>query len=575
MKVERGVSQVLFGMLPDQTVDLEGRIWRVVEWRDAQRLPLDQEELRRSLLSAIAPWTKAQNDGGLSAELHRGAEIEAVTVDKDRGVLVESFPRQWRCKECGRISDTPEGPCRCGSHRKAQMQFVAYHTCGALKEPRLLSCPRHKQVAVWLPGTARAQDLRFLCPTCGKKLGQGFPFQPCRCDPKQSMQRNVHRAAEVYSPAYTVLVNPRNPQEAARLRASGGGTRALEWALGGMSEMLPSSGGQTVAGLVQQLRSAGLSEETARYLAEVARQKGEVTDSDPALQVDIPAKVRERAEDEALSIAQAFAEGRIRVKDLRASSGAAKDLYERAYARATREARLTGVDFLPSFPVATIAFGYTRGETQPGSARLVPFRSRKGLRVYGILSRTEALLFRLDAVMVVRHLIRHGFDLPEPVDDRGARLSLLRASAIPAPTDDHAQELGAAVLKLIHSYAHRVVRRLAVHAGIERDSLAEYLLPHLLSFVVYAAARGNFVLGGLQAVFERSLDRLLEEVVYGESRCPLDPGCRSGGGACMACLHLGEPSCRWFNRFLDRSVLFGKHGFFRADKPDEVPRHDT
>ncbi len=29
----------------------------------------------------------------------------------------------------------------------------------------------------------------------------------------------------------------------------------------------------------------------------------------------------------------------------------------------------------------------------------------------------------------------------------------------------------------------------------------------------------------------------------------------------MACLHLGEPSCRWFNRFLHRSELFGEHGF--------------
>jgi hypothetical protein len=29
----------------------------------------------------------------------------------------------------------------------------------------------------------------------------------------------------------------------------------------------------------------------------------------------------------------------------------------------------------------------------------------------------------------------------------------------------------------------------------------------------------------------------------------------------MACLHLGEPSCRWCNRFLDRSELFSDHGF--------------
>jgi hypothetical protein len=41
-------------------------------------------------------------------------------------------------------------------------------------------------------------------------------------------------------------------------------------------------------------------------------------------------------------------------------------------------------------------------------------------------------------------------------------------------------------------------------------------------------------------------------------RCVLDPGRCSGGGAWLACLHLGEPSCLWFNRFLDRSELFGQ-----------------
>ena len=28
MRVERGASQILFGMLPGQTADLEGRIWQ-------------------------------------------------------------------------------------------------------------------------------------------------------------------------------------------------------------------------------------------------------------------------------------------------------------------------------------------------------------------------------------------------------------------------------------------------------------------------------------------------------------------------------------------------------------------
>jgi len=84
-----------------------------------------------------------------------------------------------------------------------------------------------------------------------------------------------------------------------------------------------------------------------------------------------------------------------------------------------------------------------------------------------------------------------------------------------------------------------------------------------LAYIVYAASRGDFVLGGLQAVFETRLHEVLDDIVNGESRCPLDPGCRSGGGACMACLHLGEMSCRRFNRDLDRRVLFGAGGYLR------------
>jgi hypothetical protein len=157
-----------------------------------------------------------------------------------------------------------------------------------------------------------------------------------------------------------------------------------------------------------------------------------------------------------------------------------------------------------------------------------------------------------------------GHDLPPAADERSARVALLHGMEIPWPTQEQYQPLGGDILTLLHSFAHRTIRRLAAFAGIERDGLAEYLLPHHLGFIVYAASRGDFVLGGLQAVFEMSLHRFLDDLIAGESRCALDPGCRSGGGACMACLHLGEPSCRWFNRFLDRSHLFGVNGYLRG-----------
>jgi len=130
--------------------------------------------------------------------------------------------------------------------------------------------------------------------------------------------------------------------------------------------------------------------------------------------------------------------------------------------------------------------------------------------------------------------------------------------------EQHPQPLGARLLEVFHSYTHRLIRTLAAFAGIERDALAEYLIPHHLCAIVYSAGRGEFVLGGLQAVFETALDRFLDAFVTGEARCPLDPGCRNGGGACMACLHLGEPSCRFYNGSLDRAALFGPTGLFRG-----------
>lgn len=562
MRVDRGASQILFGLLPGQTADLEGRIWRVTNWEDPIEMTLDQDSVRSALIAAIAPWTLANNDDGIAAELHARAHVDTVRLDMKRGVLVEPFPRQWRCKACSRIARNRDDRCPCGGRLRAQMQFVAYHTCGAAKEPFIPRCRRHNVVAVRLPGTATARELRFYCPECRATISQGFPYQACECG-GGAMSITVHRAAVVFSPRFAVLVNPPDPTVAARLRAGGGGARALEWVLDGMATDDPLVGRQTLAGLMEGFRQLNLSEATVQDLARQAMEKGEVDSSDTGPATNLPDRVREKAYEGSISLASAVSGGRTRVADMvRGTTPPLRTLYEGAYGGALSDAFLDGVDLLANFPVATLAFGYTRGDMNPGAARLVPFRERGRLRAYGSLSRTEALLFRLDPLVVYNHLVAAGHVLPAVGDARSARISLLGQMEIPWPTQEQYQPLGGHILTLLHSYAHRTIRRLAAFAGIERDGLAEYLVPHHLAFIVYSGSRGDFVLGGLQAVFETSLHRFLADFVTGESRCPLDPGCRSGGGACMACLHLGEPSCRWFNRFLDRSVLFGERGFF-------------
>lgn len=564
MKVERGASQILFGMLPGQTVDLQGRIWKVTRWVDPLPISLDQNAVREALIAAVGPWAATGLDDGLDLELRSGADVEVVGLNMQRGVLVDLFPEHWRCKSCGTIARRRNDNCVCGGQSRAQMQFVAYHSCGASRPPRLPRCDTHRKVAVRLPGTATARELRFFCPTCRVALTPGgYPFQPCNCG-NGGMLRTVHRASVVFSPRFAVVVNPTDPADAARLRASGGEARALEWVLDGMVTDHPASGQQTLAGLVEAFRQAGLPKESAQRLANDALDHGDIDAGNGGRDPALPTTVRTRAQEEALSLASAVSGGRLRITEMvSGTTPPLKTLYKGAYHDAIRRARLEDVDFLANFPVATLAFAYTRGELEPGAARLVPFRERGQIRSYGALSPTEALLFRLDPIHVHQNLSNMGHNLPGVTNRRGARLAILERLDIPYATQDRnqSQQLGSDLLSLVHSYAHRTIRRLAAFAGVEHHGLAEYLLPHHLAFVVYAASRGDFVLGGLQTVYETLLHRLMADIVDGESRCVLDPGCRSGGGACMACLHLGEPSCRWFNRFLNRAALFGHQGF--------------
>ena len=562
MRAKRGASQILFGVLPNQTVDLEGGVWRVTRWDEPVPIPIDQATLRRELIRAVKPWADLGNDGGVSSDLFSNAQVQVVQVHESRGVEVERFPRLWRCRRCNRIVRSSNQECRCGSASFAQLQFVAFHKCGKLMEPYIRQCSIHKQVAVQLPGTATARELYFYCPVCKTQIHRGFPYLQCQCDWDEPIDVNVHRAAIVFSPHYTVLVNPLDPAEAARFGASGGGARALDWVLDGLSADGPGDGKQTAQGLEEMLIQQGLSAEFARRMAENALERGEVSQGATKSRLDLPEEVRTRAQDEATSLMSALERGRVRIQDLiDGSDPPLKSLYETAYQFKLRNAGLANVELLTDFPVTTLAFGFTRGGGDASESTLVAFRERDVIRAYGLQAHTEAILFQLDPINVANHLRLCGFDIPTTPDSKTARIELLKAVDIPSPNETDPHPLGEAVLTLVHSYAHRLIRFLSSEAGIERDGLAEYLLPHHLSFIVYASARGDFVLGGLQSIFETALDRALDSFATGETRCPLDPGCRSGGGACMACLHLGEPSCRWFNKFLDRSVLFGETGF--------------
>jgi hypothetical protein len=564
MTITRGLSQVLFSFLPDQTADLEGGVWQVTNWSDARFVPVDDDVVRREVARAAYPWTAAKADSGLADHLLARREMQVVTPS-DSGIEVSRFPELFRCKNCGRLSNSNDGNCQCGSHARAQLAFVAFHRCGRAETPWIPTCATHKQVRLRaLPGTIRTGDLIFDCPVCGQEIRRGFPFLKCDCNWGGTLEYNVHRAAVVYTPRTTVIVNPPDPAVAAQLRAPAAADLTLRWALGGMREKGPLDSAPSIDGFVAMFEAQGFDSQTAQAMAEAAAAQAGAQISTGAADLELADDAKEEAFEAALKLAYAVSGGRVRLDELVARSGpGARARYEQLYPPAIHDAGLAEVELLETFPVLTTVFGYTRGEAAAGRSTLRPFRASDGsVRMHAIKAETEGLLFRLDPLRVASWLAARGHLGVVPSDPFAARLAIIRSSEIPSAGEDPALATpGADLLRLIHSLSHRVIRKISAFAGIEREALSEYLVPLHLAFVVFAASRGDFVLGGLQALFENDLDKALREVVHGEPRCALDPGCTRNGSACAVCLHVGEPSCRYYNQFLARTTLFGAGGY--------------
>lgn len=569
MKEFRSSSQILFGYLPQQTVDLQGGVWRVTHWRSPLEPPhVDIRSLRQQIAQQAAPWRATGRDGDFVSHIEAGHRLRVCTLSRTNGVEVEPFPRVWMCKACHRILRDRDTPCSCGSRAwPGQLPFVGYHAeCGAIREPYIRRCPDHGEVRIEFPGTASASEIRFTCPICNRVMGRGFGQPQCECG-QGHLVFNVHRASSVYTPQSVVMVNPPSTDRIAAITNAGGRSRALSWVVGGMSTRTVEEAGMTSSGLRRQLLDSGLSQEAVeRMMAAAQDPEGGADDTET---IELSPQRLEDAEHDAMTVALAMSQSRVRISDLADATPPESQLgklYHNAYPAALAAAGLAGVDFVDDFPVLTGSYGYTRGDPSPGASRLVPFRNRQNdYVVYGDIAETEAIYVQLDPLNVAMWLERQGFDLGTPSTDRDARVAILERADMPRATDAEARgDFGDTLLRLVHSYSHRFIRICALHAGIDRNALSELLISRHLGFFIYAAARGDFVLGGLQAVFESALHTLLSAILHDEHRCPLDPGCAADGGACMACLHVGEPSCRHFNRFLDRSSLFGPTGYFRS-----------
>lgn len=145
---------------------------------------------------------------------------------------------------------------------------------------------------------------------------------------------------------------------------------------------------------------------------------------------------------------------------------------------------------------------------------------------------------------------------------------------------------------LVHSFAHALMRRLALDCGYSQASIRERIYSQppehedgaMAGVLLYTAAPDSEgTLGGLVALGEpEELGYHLHGALADAALCASDPLCAEHepdpegvalhGAACHACLFAPETSCERGNRYLDRASLAGlvtglEIGFFRSPVP--------
>ena len=134
-RAHRSATQILFGHLPGQTIDMHGGVWKVDSWRNPRFIRVDSTALRERAGSPCPPLvnegqrrrlrsTRRERRQHPSIERRSQERCRHHTIPRDLPVPgVQSHPKR-RSKEC-----------QCGASSWGQLHFVGYHTCGEITEP--------------------------------------------------------------------------------------------------------------------------------------------------------------------------------------------------------------------------------------------------------------------------------------------------------------------------------------------------------------------------------------------------------------------------------------------------------
>jgi len=594
--VNRSRSQTMVAFLPDAVFRHEQRLRaRVAAVEGTRVVQLNEEVVYEEIARYAERWDEPAR---ARLPLPRGRATQNFTLVSPDLIYFDVFPLVLECARhsCRRVHTfrTPRqlaaaSTCRHCNSRLQQLPYYSAHQCGRVERMYVPKCDLEghgwDHIVFEDTGSFVTATWRCVGAGCGGRKVRGTAQSPCSCEWKDAggvarMRAHTLSDTRAYRIHSLDLVNIDNTEfrqyqkhpERGRIAAAHylGLISSLAEGLGELTRATGTSGGvaQRLTALEwqareQQLRASGMDEAFIAQVREaIAPAQGGLAALSDAT-VDTHRWEQLGAYRPFVERAAVFDPAHVPRITLREQHDSCIERGDQQTGQTTalalQQAESLGIEEIAvtwEFPIAKVAFGFTREKHDPNEAKLTGFHHREfnggKYPVYAASSDTEALLVTFSAPAVLSYLCARGL-VPHGYEDvSSARRRVLEIFT----EEDGAEAEAAAVIRtVVHTLGHLLLRALDDgQVGLAENTLAEWQVPEALTVAIYANNVREFTLGSLWTLLSNRVLSWLESATDTVLSCENDPLChQSSPRCCERCLYLTF-GCQLFNEDLDRAV---------------------
>lgn len=581
--MKRGLNQVLFQFTPGKTFDNphDNAIEQVVNIEGDELENIDKQNLVNSIYYSAEDW-----DGGSTGFLPPDESNYAI-IKPDK-VISRVFPLVMRCKICGKVhdysrereelQDSDNILCERDKCEGALTQIHHVLVCGdcsSIQNIYVPGCSEHGKKFIKLDDRAdRYKNFKWVCKICDEVIGESLYGKCFDCD-NTRMDATVHRASKAYrihsmkkvdieySYSRTDEDSKENQEKSKVALGAYFGTFDHPQST---IENIMSLGGRDESNEQNLLKEDAIGEEQIEALK---KNMPNLFEGDSKKRNIIQTVENLREDDELVS--QNLMNYLLTLEEIDLDTvGGSKISISESSKDLMKDRGIDKIRLTSELPILTAVYGYHRTFDNPDKDHYPQLRSFNWVQsdgerkrpVYAKNTKTEAVFVTLDPEKVAKWLKSNNL-IDETIDDKTKEqikaLVYNKMEPInPYETVNGYSDVSMYVHKLLHTMAHQMMKSGSLLSGLEETSLAEFLFPETLTFVIYANQSQSYTAGGLYTLVDRDIDRWLKNA-YREGRyCIYDPVCSDQGGSCHACTHIGEVGCQYFNQNLSRATLFGE-----------------